>query len=305
MRQLLFLALLLIQGVAWGAQFSMLKLALQGGYDEITVLFIALALISLGYFLLLVFRRSLFRLTKEIVIFLIVTSILGYVIPLLGAIYAAPYLHAGIMTLIASLTPVVTIAVALLWHTERVSYLRVLAVVLGTIATFLVLAPELNLPGFGTFKWMLLIGLVPLCYGIESIYVAACWPANLDAWQLGFGEAAVATIFLLPMFLLFGTSTFSTEWGVAESGIALFVVAGLIEVVLYFYIIQNTGGVLISFGFFISLFAGIAWGIIIFGEGHGISVWSAVAVLFAALALLCFDTLKHSSRTSGARPVKT
>ena len=294
MHQLFFLFLILIQGAAWGAQFSMLKLAIQGGYDEITVLFIALVLITVSYFLILVVRRALFRITKEVVIFLLVTALLGYVIPLLAVLYAAPFLPAGIMTLIACLTPVVTIAVAVLLRTEKVSAARVGAVVLGMAATMLVVAPELSLPGLGAAKWMLLICLMPVCYGVESIYVAARWPANLDAWQVGLGEAAAAMVLVLPLVVIFGDSSLTMKWTSAETGIVLFVVAGLIEIVLYFYIIQNTGGVLINFSFFIALFAGIAWGIAIFGEGHGPSVWVAAAVLLGALGLLCFDTLKET-----------
>ena len=72
----------------------------------------------------------------------------------------------------------------------------------------------------------------------------------------------------------------------------LFVLAGLIEIVLYFYIIQHTGAVLINFGFFISLFSGIAWGMLIFDEQHGAAVWGAVAVLLGALGMLGYETLK-------------
>ena len=293
MHRLGLLIVLLIQGVAWGAQFSMLKLAVQGGYDEITVLFIALVLISVGYFVFLLIGRRVFLLTKESSIFFVITAVLGYVIPLFGAIYAAPHLPAGIMTLIATLTPIVTICVALALRTERVSPGRLVAVALGSVAAILVLTPQLELPGLGAIKWMLLIGLVPLCYGVESIYIAARWPANLDAWQLGFGEAAVAAVLLFPMFLIYGNLPNSFAWTHAETGILLFVVAGLIEVVLYFYIIQRTGGVLISFSNFVSLFAGIGWGILLFGEMHGISVWLAVLVLLAALTLVCVDSMQR------------
>lgn len=295
MHRLGLLMLLLVQGVAWGAQFSMLKLAIQGGYDEITVLFIAVTLISVGYFGFLFFGRGLFYLTRERVTFFVITAVLGYVIPLLGAIYAAPYLPAGIMTLIACLTPVVTISVALLLRTERVSRRRILAVALGTVATVLVLAPQLQLPGFGVVKWMLLIGLVPLCYGVESIYIAARWPDGLDVWQVGFGEAAFAAVLLFPIFLVFANPPSTFIWSNAETGILLFVLAGLIEVVLYFYIIQKTGGVVISFSNFVSLFAGIGWGILIFGESHGVDTWFAVLVLLAALGLVCADGMERET----------
>ena len=56
MRQLWFLFLLLVSGVAWGIEFSALKLAVQGGHDELTILMIALVLITICYFLILLVR---------------------------------------------------------------------------------------------------------------------------------------------------------------------------------------------------------------------------------------------------------
>ena len=294
MRQLWYLFLLLIMGLAWGAEFSTLKLAIAGGHDEFTVLMVALVLISVAYFLILLFRRSLFRVTREIFVFLAITAMLGYLIPLLAALYAAPYLSAGIMTLIVSLTPVVTVSVALLLRTERVSFLRIASIGLGMVATWLVLAPETELPGRGVFAWMLLMAIVPICYGVESIYVSARWPGGLDAWQVGFGEAVVAIVLLLPAYAVFGDPTsIGLSWSLAETGIVLFVLSGLINIVLYFYIIQHTGGVLVSFGSFISLFVGIGWGMLIFSERHGMMVWFAVIVLIGALVLVCVDTLRN------------
>ncbi len=291
MRQFGFLVLIVIMGVAWGAEFSMLKLALQGGYDEITVLTVSLGLIAIAYFVVLVVRGKVFWVTWDTVVFLIITALMGYLIPLLAVLYAAPHLPVGIMTLIASLSPVVTVSTALLLRTELVSARRVAAIALGTLAALLVLAPEASLPGFGTLPWMLLVCLVPLSYGVESIYVAARWPRRLDAWQVSFGEALMAFLLILPVCVIFGDTAYDGfTWSIAETGIVLFVVAGLINIVLYFYIIQHTGGVLVSFGSFVSLFAGIAWGMVLFSESHGIMVWIAVAVLILALVVVAMDS---------------
>ena len=291
MRQFGFLVLIVVMGVAWGAEFSMLKLALQGGHDEITVLTISLGLIGLAYLAVLVARGKLFRLTWDIVVFLVLTALMGYLIPLLAVLYAAPYLPVGIISLIASLSPVVTVSTALLLRTERVSPRRVAAIALGTAAAVLVLAPEIDLPGYGALPWMLLVGLVPLSYGVESIYVAARWPRGLDAWQVSFGETLAAFLLVLPVCLIFGDGTGTgLSWTIAETGIVLFVAASLINIVLYFYIIQNTGGVLVSFGSFVSLFAGIAWGMVLFAESHGVLVWIAVAVLILALVMVAMES---------------
>ena len=77
MRAFWYLILLLVMGIAVGAELPTIKLAIGSGHDEFTVLMVALALISVSYFAVLVVRRSMFRLTREVVVFLGVTSLLG------------------------------------------------------------------------------------------------------------------------------------------------------------------------------------------------------------------------------------
>ena len=74
----------------------------------------------------------------------------------------------------------------------------------------------------------------------------------------------------------------------------VFVAAGIIETLLYFLLIKYAGGVFVSFGTFISLFAGIAWGIALFAEVHPASTWVAVIALFASLALVCTDRIRET-----------
>ena len=68
---------------------------------------------------------------------------------------------------------------------------------------------------------------------------------------------------------------------------------------MYFWLIRTTGGVLVSFGTFVSLFAGIGWGMAIFSESHGPAVWVAVLVLVGALALVCLDTARSARGEAG------
>ena len=297
MRQLVYVFAVVVQGTAWGAQFAMLKLAAGGGYGELTVLVIAMFLVSASYFVILLVRRSPFRLTAKSLEFFAITGFLGYALPLAAVLHAAPHLPAGVITLIVCFTPMISIIVALLARTERVSRTRLVAVVLGMAAAVMVLAPQLALPGLGVLEWMLLVGLVPLCYGIESIYVDRRWPEGFDIWQVGFGEAAAAMILVAPLVIVFGEPWPGLSWTSAEIGIVLFSLIGLVEIVLYFWLINKTGGVLVNFCVFVALFAGIAWGIVIFGERHDMAVWGAAAVLLAAMALLTRETVKRTEAT--------
>ena len=110
---------------------------------------------------------------------------------------------------------------------------------------------------------------------------------------MGFGEAFGAAILTVPLLIIFGEpASFVVEWSVAEFAIVTFVLCGVFDVLIYFYLVQTTGGVLVSFGTFIALFAGVGWGIVIFSETHPANVWWAVAVLVGALSLVCIDTLR-------------
>lgn len=299
------LGLLLLMGTMWGLQFAMLKLAATSGHAEIEILLLTLLALSLIFGTLLWLRGGGFRLTRARLEFLLVTGLLGYVLPLTAALYAAAHIPAGVLALLASLTPVVAVGLALVLRTERVSPPRILAVALGALAVVLVFWPQLELPQRGAAAGMLLALVVPLCYGGESIYVAARWPRGLGTLQLVTGEAVVAALLLLPVFALAGGRvTIALSWSPAATAITVFVLAGVVETFSYFYLISRTGGVLVSFGSFVSLFAGIAWGVFLFDETHAPPMWVAAVALLGALALLALEhppAPRHAAPSSRTR----
>ncbi|NQV45232.1 MAG: EamA family transporter [Rhodospirillales bacterium] len=196
----------------------MLKLATMGGYDELTVLFVSLLLIAVFYVLILILRRGLFRLSLERFVFLVVISLLGYVLPLLAAVYASPYVPAGVMTLMVSLTPVVTVATAVLFRTEAVSLNRAMAIAMGAATVITVLLPAFEIPDGQLFGWMVLMLVVPISYGVESVYVSAYWPDGLDVIQVGTGEVVLSAVMVLPLYLIWGEApTFEIDWGRVRS----------------------------------------------------------------------------------------
>lgn len=280
------LGLLLVMGAAWGLEFSVMKLATEAGFPGIGILLVTLALVAPVFWMIVALRGAWFRPTWPIVRFLVVIALLGYVLPLLAALWAAPHVPAGLMTMIASFTPVVSVACALSFRTERVSPRRILAVALGLAAALLVLVPETQVPGMGVLGWLLVVFVVPLTYGIESVYVSVAWPGGLDPMQVAAGQSVAALLAVLPIYLLFGEPiVYDPSWSMGQVAIGLVALCVLVEVLLYFVIIKASGGVLVNFSMYISLFAGMAWGWAIFGERHGVVVWIAVAVLVAGLAL--------------------
>lgn len=297
-RSIWLLLLLVIMGTIWGLQFTMLKLAVESGYNQFNVLLLALLLISIIYGALITIKGQFFRFNYERLKFFFVVAVIGYIVPMGATLVAAPHVPAGILTLIASLSPLFTFAAALALRTEPVSKTRIWAMWLGCASITLVLLPQTRLPGYGALPWLITALLIPLCYGVESIYVAARWPRGLSVMQVGFGEALSAAILVTPfLFILGEAKSLSLQGSIAELAILVFVLCGVLEVFIYFHLVRTTGGVLVSFGTFIALFAGIGWGMLIFSESHGAIVWLAVSVLVGALALVTAD-VKQSLKST-------
>lgn len=282
--------LLLLMGGLWGLQFAMLKRAAGIGLSEISVLMVALLLLSVIFAALLLVRDGMFRLSLERIRFLAIIGLLGYVFPLLAALYAAPHLPAGILTLIATSAPVATIVTVLLLRSESVSPRRLVAVALGVLSVLMILLPEISLPDGGNSAWIVVALVVPVCYGVESVYIAACWPRGLSSLQAVAGETFASALMMVPICLVFGDPIVKIgALSFSDIAITVFVLAGVVESLVYFYLIERTGGVLVSFGTFVSLFAGIVWGMLLFDERHAAIVWIAIAVLCMALYLAVRD----------------
>lgn len=286
--------MLLVMGATWGLQFVMLKLAIAGGYSEMAVLVMALFLISLGYGAELWRRKAFFAVTAERVRFFVLASSMGYLFPIGAILLVAPALPAGLIVLIASLAPLFTFGVSYLWKTEPISRIRVVAGVLGLAAVVIVLLPEAGMPEGGMSGWILLALVIPACYGVESVYISKKWPSGMGVLQVSFAESLTALLMVLPVFLLSGDFPGASEW-IAKPGLAVlvFVLCSFVEVVLYFRLILMTGGVLVTFASFISLFAGIGWAILIFSETYSGSIWYAVAILSFSLLLVGLDRNRH------------
>ena len=273
-------------GSMWGLQFSMLKFAALSGAGEINLLMLTLVLLALVFTGYVLIRGGRIRFSARWILFLVVIAFLGYVLPLGATLFVAPHIAIGTLSLLACLAPVVTILLALVLRSEPVPRARKIALALGLLSILLILGPELRLPGLGSAFWIFVALSIPLAYGIEPVFVDLRWPDDMTSPQLIAGEAIAAVLLILPIFLSqdgpIRLDVFDRD---AVLPLIVFAAAGVVETLLYFYLIKTTGGVFVSFGTFVSLFAGVAWGMLLFSERHGLNVWLAILFLCGALFL--------------------
>ncbi|HEX5796686.1 MAG TPA: EamA family transporter [Geminicoccaceae bacterium] len=265
--------------------------------DEPGILAGSMVLLAAIYAMLLTGRGDWFRPTLGHLRFFLVSSMLGFVLPLGCAILAARHLPAGLIVLHEALTPLIIVVLALAIRSEAVAPRRLAAVALGLSGVLLVVWPELIGLGEEPLESLLLALLIPIAYGTDTIYVAARWPDGLSCIQVVAGEVITAALLCLPLLLMSGDALFfTTASAVGHSALLTFVLVTFLETYLYFHLLRRAGAVFISVASFIALFAGILWGIVLNGESHPASVWLAVALVVVALFLV-------ASRRSGSAAV--
>ena len=279
--------MLFVLGVAWGLQFTLLKVASDAQIGELGILLVSLCLLTGLCFAFLAWRRAWFRPTIGHLRFFFLSGLFGYVLPLGAVVVAAGHLSAGLIVLFEALTPVFTVIIAVLFRTERITAGRGLAAMLGCLSVLLVGTHQLLTAGDGGLTALLVVMIVPLAYSIDGIYVARYWPRDLCTTQVVTGEALAGALTVLPLYLYASEPwPFSSGWSVGHWALLAFTLAGALEVFLYFRLLKTVGAVYVSMASFLSLFAGIAWGMLLLGEVHAGVTWFAMLLVCAALLLI-------------------
>ena len=284
--RILPLFLLVAMGALWGLQFAMLKLAVTGGYSEITVAAAALLMLAVIFAAIAAAAGLRFRLDGRMLLFFIVAGLLGYLAPLWITLFVASGLSAGMLTMICSLAPLFAAVTALALRAEPVSGSRLAAIGLGLLSVLIMTYSGMSAQAAGSVGLIVLALAIPCAYGMESVYISTRWPRGLTPLHLVTGETVFAAVMILPIWIVFGGSLPERiEWSAAEIAILVFVAVGVLDSLIYFYLIRITGGVFVNFAMFVALFSGIGWGALLFGERQPAIVWVAALVLAAALVI--------------------
>jgi drug/metabolite transporter (DMT)-like permease len=268
-------------------QPALIKYALGGTLSELEAgasMLLAVAVLLGGW---LTATGRLPRLSGTLITFGIIAGFLEYAGPLMLAFVAARHVDAGLLTLIMSTTPVFTVALAAAVGQEPLSGPSVGACLLGLLAMALIVLPEGALPKPEMLPWCLLAFAVPLLYATGSVWVSHNWPAQLDAMQAALAGALGSAVLLAPWWIgpvTSGALIDNPFW--PSLVLAVLVVTVLVEMMMYMYLLRHAGAVFTSFTSFVTIAAGFAAGMILFGERPSLWIWSSVGLFVAALALV-------------------
>jgi drug/metabolite transporter (DMT)-like permease len=280
-------ALLLLMGILWGLALSLAKIGVEAGGHPI-----GMGLWQVGtsstlmlVLLLLKGRRPVFR--ADVARFGLICGSCGVAFPSIALFWCALYLPAGVVAIAFASMPLFTYALSVIFKIEPAKGRRLFGVVLGLVAMGLLVLPESALPTPGLAPWVLLALLASVSMSIENTYAGGFRPPGVGSLELSFTRQGTAVLFLLPLAIYTGTSMPLIEsWGVAQYAATGNGLLSGIAFAILLYVINTAGPVFASQTAYIITLAGVAWGMLLFGETHSIYIWAALALALVGIGLV-------------------
>jgi drug/metabolite transporter (DMT)-like permease len=285
-QRLIFVAVLLLMGTAWGASQPLGKIAVSTGHQAFGLIFWQLVVGAIVLGAMALFGGP-FRPGRSALRFSVIIAVIGTIIPNTTFYISVARLPAGIMSILIATVPLIAFPIALMLGADRVTPARILGLACGIAGVTLIALPTASLPdpAMSAFLPLALIG--PLCYAIEGNYVARTGTAGMSAVQAMFLVSAVGAVMVLPLTLASGQWISPARiWGSAEWALVAGSVTHALAYATYVWLAAQAGAVFATQASYIVTGTGVIWAMVLLGERFSPWVWAALAVMLAGLALV-------------------
>ena len=278
----------------WALHFSLVKIV-EADKDPLSILIPLLLILCILFYVVLIFKKELFKITIRKCIFFSIAGIFAYIVPLSVEFIVAPKIEAGILTLIVSIVPVFTLLIIWLFRLLNVTTKLVIGTLFGLIGISILLFGN-NYNNVSVNIWAICALIIPLSYAFDAIFMEKFWPKNLNTKQVAFGECVASLIFVILLSFFFGNELHHYyQWFVVPSFWVLTIVT-FIEVWLFFYILSNSGAVFVNLGSYLVMPAGFVWGYIFFGETF--TFIKFISTLFIVISIFLLGNQKYKIRNT-------
>lgn len=284
---LLPFVVLVASGVAWGALYVCAKIATTAGVHPIGLaLWEGLGAGTVLYAASLASRRTTTWRIGHLKYYAVM-GLLGLTIPAVAFFAVAQHLPVGVTTLLFSLVPIMTYGVALLARAERFAWRRVFGLIAGLAGVLLILLPEASLPEPQMAVWVMLGFAAASLYAIQNVYTVQAMPPGVDALAIAKGTLLMGGLLLVPAVAVTDSLYLPTlPLGPADWSTLGIVLLSAAATLLFFWLLRVAGAVYGSQTAYTTMFAGVAWGFLLFDERLSWWVWAAIALMSAGIALV-------------------
>lgn len=286
-RKIIAWVAMLIIGGFWGMTIPLTKTAVSTGYQPLGLIVwqLIIGILILGGILLFQGWRP--NLDKEKLIFYLLLSIFGTLLPNGFSYVAAAELPGGVMAIVIATVPMFTLAMALGIRLEKLSIKRVLGVMIGFVAMVMIAAPQTSLPDPTKAIFVLVALIAPFCYGIETNLIAARTPKGTDATSTLFMASVLGLAIVAPLAVGGGQWIDLTKaWDVPIYALVAASIIHSLTYVGYIWLVGFGGpvfGVQVAYPVTLS---GVFFSILFLDEGYSIWIWLALVLVIFGLMLV-------------------
>jgi len=273
-------------GLAWGLTGPFTKLAISTGHNALGISFwctLVAAVILSGALML---RRQRLPLAGRHIRLYLSAGLLGTALPNALSFTAYGHLPIGIMVMLLSLVPMVTLLVAWPLGLERPTPRRLVGIALGALGVAMIVLPGASLPDPAQAIWILAPLAVALSYSGESVVIAKADMRDLGPIATLCGMSWGALALITPVMLATGTGFDLTAFGPPELAVLGLGMLNLVAYAGYIWLIGHAGPVFASQIGYVVTGTGVLMGMIFFGERHAAWVWVALGVIVLGVTLV-------------------
>lgn len=281
-----FVGVLVWLGVGWGSTHPLGKIATETGHGPFGLIFWQQVVMVVVLGAIALVRRKGIRLTGPALRFYVIVAVLGTLIPN-GTFYASvAHLPSGVMSIIIAMIPMLAFPMALALGMDRFSALRLVGLAMGLCGVLLLAAPGAALPEAAMLAWLPVALVGPLFYAMEATYVAWRGTEGMDALQAMLGASLAGLILCAPVMLVLDQSY--SPWPLGRDDLALALSSALHALLYatYVWLAATAGAVFAAQSSYLVTAAGMIWAMVLLGERPNATVWLALAVMLAGVALV-------------------
>ena len=278
---------LCVLGIIWGSSFILMKKALTT-YSPIEITLYRIFIVFLVFFPLGI--KSFFKIKKKTGFVLLLSAIIGSVIPYFLFIKAQTKIDSSLNGILNSITPLFTLLFGVTLFKQKTNFRAVIGVLVGLVgATSLIFLST----GGNIFSSSILYALFPVlgsaCYAL-NINIIKTYLQDIPALKI----TSWSFIFIGPIagFLLFFQTDFANNLANKDPNYLNFLfinILGILGSGLAFWVfnllIKETSSVFASSVTYLIPIVAIFWGVID-GEGFGIVQFYLCLVIFCGIYLI-------------------
>ena len=229
---------------------------------------------------------------RATLVYALVAGQVTFAIPFGVLVVVIPQLGSGIPAILQSLAPILTLCIVYALRLEQPNPIRVAGLATGLFGALIILVTRNSgaLDVSASFLWYLAALVTPAALAVGNVYRTTNWPEGqgpLPLATLTLAAAALGIFLILLAGWLMGIGV--EVVAPLERGWRLVVLQSLATGVGYafFFRLQQVGGpVYLSQISYVNTGVGVAFAVLLFGERLSISIWIAVGLVFAGVALV-------------------